>query len=34
VDSLEDIALRRLPAGHCRWCPGAPAVRARPLSAG
>ena len=31
VDSLEDIALRGLPAGRCRWCPGAPGVRARPL---
>ena len=34
VDFLEDIALRRLPAGRCRWCPGAPGVRARPLPAG
>jgi hypothetical protein len=34
VDSLEDIALRRFPAGHCKWCPGAPGVRARPLPAG
>jgi hypothetical protein len=34
VDSLEDIALRGLPAGRCRWCPGAPGVRARPLPGG
>lgn len=34
VDSLEDIALRRFPAGRCRWCPGAPGVRAKPLPAG
>lgn len=34
VDTLEDIALRRLPAGRCRWCPGAPGVRARRLPAG
>jgi hypothetical protein len=33
VDSLEDIALRGFPAGGCRWCPGAPGVRARRLSA-
>jgi hypothetical protein len=33
VDSLEDIALRRLPAGRCRWCPGAPGIRARRLPA-
>jgi hypothetical protein len=33
VDSLEDIALRGLPAGRCRWCPGAPGVRARRLPA-
>jgi hypothetical protein len=33
VDTLEDIALRRLPAGRCRWCPGAPGVRARRLPA-
>jgi hypothetical protein len=34
VDSLEDIALRGLPAGRCRWCPGAPGVRARRPPAG
>jgi hypothetical protein len=34
VDSLEDITLRGLPAGRCRWCPGAPGVRAKPLPAG
>lgn len=34
VDSLEDIALCGLPAGRCRWCPGAPGVRVRPLPAG
>jgi hypothetical protein len=33
VDSLEDISLRGLPAGRCRWCPGAPGVRARRLPA-
>jgi hypothetical protein len=31
VDSLEDISLRGLPAGRCRWCPGVPGVRARRL---
>lgn len=31
VDALEDIALRRLPAGRCRWCPGTPAIRLRSL---
>ena len=34
VDALEDLALRRLTAGRCQWCPGAPGVRARPLPAG
>jgi hypothetical protein len=34
VGSLEDIALRGLPAGRCRWCPGAPAVRAKQISGG
>ncbi len=34
VDALEDIALRRLPAGRCKWCPGATGVRSRRLPAG